>query len=94
LKQLNREAHTLEQYRALADYYVGLQREYLCEAEKDRQEWAERSKGVAWKGSKAPRPMDFSREAYQYDMSRASKAEAAAAKYGQLTAPKSRVPAS
>ena len=94
LKQMTREAHTPEQYSALADYYTGLQREYLRKAEEERQEWLRRSQGVTWMGAKAPRPMDFSREAYQYDMSRAGKAEAAAAKYGQLAAPKSPAPAS
>jgi hypothetical protein len=94
LKQMIREAHTPEQYSALADYYAGLQREYLREAEKDRKEWVERSKGVTWTGAKTPRPMDFSREAYQYDMFKASKAEAASAKYSQLAAAKSPAPAS
>jgi hypothetical protein len=89
LRQMTREAHTPEQYSTLADYYASLQREYLREAEKDRQEWVERSKGVTWTGVKTPRPMDFSREAYQCDMSRASKAEATAAKYSQLAAAKS-----
>jgi opacity protein-like surface antigen len=94
LKQMIREAHTREQYSALADYYTGLQRDYLRKAEEDRQEWVERSKGVTWTGAKTPRPMDFSRDAYQFDMSKATKAESAAAKYGQLAAPKALAPAS
>lgn len=94
LKQMIREAHTPEQYSALADYYTGLQRRYLREAEQDRREWVERSRNVTWTGSKAPRPMDFSRDAYQCDLSRAAKAESAAAKYGQLAAAKSPAPAS
>ena len=94
LKQLIREAHTPEQYGALADYYTGLQREYLRKAEQERQEWVQLSKNVTWMGTKAPRPMDFSRQAYQYDLSKATNAESAAAKYGQLAAPKSPAPAS
>jgi hypothetical protein len=94
LKQMIREAHTRDQYNALADYYTGLQRDYLRKAEEDRQEWVERSKGVTWTGAKTPRPMDFSRDAYQFDMSKATKAESAAAKYGQLAAPKALAPAS
>lgn len=94
LKQMTREAHTPEQYNALAAYYARLQREYLREAEKDRQEWVERSKGVTWAGAKTPRPMDFSHDAYQCDMSKAAKAESAAAKYGQLAAAKPPAPTS
>jgi len=94
LKQMTREAHTPEQYSALADYYAGLHRQYLREAEKDRQEWVERSKGVTWTGAKTPRPMDFSRDAYQCDMSKATKAEAAAARYNQLAAAKPPAPTS
>jgi hypothetical protein len=94
LKQMIREAHTPGQYNALADYYTGLQREYLRKAEEERQEWVQRSKNVIWTGAKTPRPMDFSRDAYQRYMSEATKAESAAAKYGQLAAPKSPAPAS
>ena len=94
LNQLIREAHTPEQYGALADYYTGLQREYLRKAEQERQEWVELSRNVTWMGTKAPRPMDFSRQAYQYDLSKATKAESEAAKYGQLAASKSGAPTS
>jgi hypothetical protein len=94
LKQLIREAHTPEQYSALAGYYTGLQREYLRRAEQERQEWEQLSKNVTWRGTKAPTSVDFSRQAYEYDLSRAAKAESAAAKYGQLAAPKSSSPAS
>jgi hypothetical protein len=38
--------------------------------------------------------MDFSRQAYQYDLSKATKAESEAVKYGQLAGAKSSAPAS
>lgn len=94
MKQLLREAHTPEQYGALADYYTGLQREYLLKAEEERQEWVRRSQNVIWTGAKTPRPMDSSRYAYQSYMSKATKAESSAAKYGQLAAAKSPAPVS
>jgi hypothetical protein len=94
LKQMMCEAHTPKQYSALADYYTGLQREYLRKAEEERQEWVRRSRNVIWTGAKTPRPMDSSRYAYQCYMSDAAKAESAAAKYGQLAAAKSPAPAS
>jgi hypothetical protein len=94
LKQMIREAHTREQYSALADYYTGLQREYLLKAEEERQEWVRRSQNVIWTGAKTPRPMDSSRYAYQSYMSKATKAESSAAKYGQLAAAKSPAPVS
>lgn len=94
LKRMMREAHAPEQYKALADYYAGLRQEYLREAEKDRRQWVERSRNVTWTGAKTPRPMDFSRDAYQCDISNAARAESAAAKYGQLAASKSPAPAS
>ena len=94
LKQMIRDAHTPEQYSAIANYYAGLQREYLRKAEEERQEWIRRSKDVIWTGAKTPRPMDSSRYAYQCYMSEATKAESAAAKYGQLAAAQSFAPAS
>jgi len=93
LKQMIREAHTPEQYNALADYYTGLQREYLRSAEEERRAWVQQS-NFTWMGTKAPRPVDFLRQAYQYDLSKATKAESEAAKYGQLAAVKSPSPAS
>ena len=94
LRRMIREAHTPEQFNALADYYTGLYREYLRQAKEDRREWVERSKGVTWRGAKTPRPMDFSRDAYQCDMSKATKAEAAAVKYVQLAAARPPAPSS
>ncbi len=94
LKQLIRDAHTPDQYSALADYYAVLQREYLRKAEQERQEWVQLSKKGAWMGTKAPGPMEFSHQAYQYDLFKATKAESEAARYGQLAGQKSLSPIS
>jgi hypothetical protein len=89
LKQLVREAHTPEQYNALADCYEKLQKDYLEQAAEEKQEWERRNLNVMASAAKYPRPVDSARNLYEYDLSMASQAEKLSLKYSQLAARKS-----
>jgi hypothetical protein len=89
LKQLVREAHTPEQYNALADCYEKLQKDYLEQAAEEKQEWERRSQNVTASAAKYPRPVDSARNLYEYDLSMASQAGKLSLKYSQLAARKS-----
>ncbi len=84
LRQMIRDAHTPDQYTAIANYYAGLQQEYLRKAEKEKKEWEEMSRENTWMGAKAPRPVDFKRDAYRMDEENATRAQSASAKYSHL----------
>lgn len=84
LKQLTREAHTKEQYNALANCYEKVERGYLDQAARERQEWARRSRNVTAVAAKYPRPVDAARDLYEYYLSKASEAEKLSYKYSQL----------
>jgi hypothetical protein len=86
LKQLVREAHTPEQYSALADCYEKLQKDYLEQAAEEKQEWVRRSQYVMASAAKYPRPVDSAHNLYEYDLSMASQAEKLSLKYSQLAA--------
>jgi hypothetical protein len=89
MKQLAREAHTPEQYGALADYYGQRQKYYLQQATEEKQEWARRSQNIVSIAAKYPRPVDSARYLYEYYAYMASETGALAAKYGQLAVPAS-----
>jgi UDP-N-acetylglucosamine pyrophosphorylase len=86
LKQMTREAHTQEQYKAIAECYEKLQKYYLQKAAEERQEWARISQNITASAAKYPRPVDSARNRYEYYLSQASKAGELSAKYSQLTA--------
>jgi hypothetical protein len=84
LKHLAREARTQEQYNALAGCYQKLQKYYLQKAQEEEREWERRSQNVTAAAAKYPRPVDSARNYYEYNLSKASKAEELSAKYSQL----------
>jgi hypothetical protein len=89
LKQLKNGAHTPEQYKALADYYLDRQNNFLRQAAEEKQEWIRRSQGVMsvmMVAAKYPRPVDSSRIRYEYLTYKAAEAESQAEKYGQMAA--------
>jgi hypothetical protein len=87
LKQMARDAHTPEQYNALAQSYDQLQKSYLAKAAEEKQEWDRRSQNAVSISAKYPRPVDSARNLYEYYAYKASEAGALAAKYSQLAAP-------
>ena len=86
IKQMVREAHTPEQFSALASYYGDKQTQYLQQAMEERKEWAQLSQNVTVVAAKYPRPADSARYRYEYDLTKATEAEGLATKYSQLAA--------
>ena len=87
LKELALNAHAPAQYTVLASYYGVQKVDYLRQAAEEKKEWERRSKNVSGAFGKYPRPVDSSRNLYEYYMYKASKAETLEAKYSQLAAP-------
>lgn len=87
LKQMTRDAHTPEQYTALAQSYSQVQKSYLDMAADEKQEWDRRSQNIMSIAAKYPRPVDSAKYLYQYYTYKAWEAGALAAKYSQLAAP-------
>jgi len=87
VKELKRTAHAPAQCAVLASYYSAQKTDYLSLAEEAKKEWVQRSQGVTGGFLKYPRPVDSSRNLYEYYMYKASKAASLEAKYHQLEAP-------
>ena len=66
VKRMIREAHTPDQYRAIAHYYEDRQSEYSQKAAEEMAEWERRSHNVAGPAAKYPRPVDEARNLYEY----------------------------
>lgn len=86
LKQLARDAHTQEQYMALASYYKTQQEIYLQRAGDEKKEWEQLSQNSAGTFAKYPRPADSARNRYEYYKSKASEAGGLESKYSRLAA--------
>jgi hypothetical protein len=89
LKRMAREAHTPEQYKALAVSYEAQQKDYLKRAADEKQEWIRRSPITGSLNAKYPRPADQAKAAYECYIEKASKAGVLSAKYAQLAEPAS-----
>jgi hypothetical protein len=79
-----REAHTIEQYTVLADYYATQQRVYKRKAAEEMHLWALRSEMVNPLYEKWPRPVDSSRNRYEYFEYEVSRSAAQCAKFNRL----------
>jgi hypothetical protein len=66
VKRMVREAHTPDQYRALARYYEERQSEFSQKAAEQMEEWERRSQNVTGPAAKFPRPVDVARNLYEY----------------------------
>jgi hypothetical protein len=84
IKRLAREAHTVEQYTTLADYYATRNRLYKRKAAEEMHIWAERSTMVNPLSEKWPRPVDSARNLHDYYDYKANEAEALREKYSRL----------
>jgi hypothetical protein len=87
LKQMAREAHSPEQYKAVAHYYDIEQKDYLSQAADEKQEWIRRSQITTSLYAKYPKPADSARNLYEYYVEKASEAGTLSAKYSQLAEP-------
>jgi hypothetical protein len=87
LKQLARDAHTPEQFSALAGYYGKQQKNFLQLAAEEKLEWERRSQNIMSIAAKYPRPVDSARYLYEYYSYKAAEAGQLAAKYSSPQAP-------
>jgi len=81
-----REAHTADQYRALASYFRAQQSKFQAQAQSEKQEWERRSQNVAGPSAKYPRPVDSSKNRYDYFTYEAGQMGKQAAHYESLSA--------
>ncbi len=86
LQQMIREAHSAQQYQALASYYRSRQRDFEEQAKSEKQEWDRRSQNVSGPAAKYPRPVDSSRNRYEYFTYEAQQMSQQAARYEGLSA--------
>jgi len=84
IKKMVREAHTVEQYTALADYYAVQERIYKQKAKEEMRLWAERSAVVTPLSEKWPRPVDSARNLHDYYEYKAAQSAALFAKYDRM----------
>lgn len=87
LKRLTLDAHTPEQYKALASSYTKQQLFFLQQAEEEKKEWERRSTNVVGVNAKYPRPVDSARYLYEYYAYKASEAGTLSAKFARLGSP-------
>jgi hypothetical protein len=66
IKQMMRDARTAQQYRVLADYFGTQQKKFEEQAQTEKEEWARRSQNVSGLAAKYPRPVDSSKNRYEY----------------------------
>lgn len=84
LKQMIREAHTPDQYTAIARYYDVRHSEFSRKAADEKVEWERRSQNTSGPAAKYPRPVDVARNLYEYYEHEANDAAFQADKYYQL----------
>ena len=66
IKQMIREAHTVQQYQEIATYFEGRQQYFRQQAYSEFVELERRSQNVTCLAAKYPRPVDSSRNRYEY----------------------------
>jgi hypothetical protein len=66
LKQMRQEAHSSDQYQALASYYRSRQQDFEQKAEAEKAEWVRRSQNITGPQQKYPRPVDSAKNLYEY----------------------------
>jgi hypothetical protein len=86
LKQMEQAAHTPQQYQALASYFRSRQQDFRQQARSEMDEWARRSQFVSGPAMKYPRPVDSSRNRYEYFNYEAQRMSQQAAHYESLAA--------
>lgn len=86
LKQMIREAHTPDQYKAIARYYDERHSEFSQKAADEMAEWARRSENTTGPAAKYPRPVDVARNLYEYYAHEADDAAFQADKYYRFAA--------
>ena len=86
LKTMAHDAHTPEQYEALASYYRFRQQVFEQRAQSEMAEWIRRSQFVFATANKYPRPVDSSRNRYEYFAYESRQMSQLADRYERLSA--------
>jgi hypothetical protein len=84
VQTLLRSAHTVEQYQMLASYFQARQVVFAEKAQSEKQELDRRSQITAASYQKYPRPVDSSRNRYEYFTTEAQQMGDEAAHYDSL----------
>jgi hypothetical protein len=89
IRKMAREAHTVQQYTLLADYYQTRQRMFKRKAAEEMHLWAERNAVMTPLSEKWPRPVDSAHNLYDYYVAMENDSAAKVAHFNQLadTAP-------
>jgi hypothetical protein len=86
VRQMIRDAHSVEQYKTLASYFRARQQAFEQQAQSEKQEWDRRSQIAAASYQKYPRPADSSRNRYEYFTYEAGQMSQQAAHFESLSA--------
>jgi hypothetical protein len=86
LTKMIRSAHTPQEYQALAGYFRSRQVTFEKQAQEEKVEWDRRSQNVIGPAAKFPRPVDSSRNRYEYFTYEAQQMSQQAAHYESLSA--------
>jgi hypothetical protein len=84
IRQLARDAHTVQQFSALADYYQTRRRMYQRMAAHEMHLWAERNAVMTPLSEKWPRPVDAARNLYEYYLQMADESASLVERYNKL----------
>lgn len=84
IKAVARDAHTVEQYTVLANYYWKQQRMYQRKALEQMHLWRERAETVTPLSEKWPRPVDSARNLHDYYVYKTAQSAALFARYDRL----------
>jgi|ERR1700728_2148741 len=84
IKQMMRDARTAQQYRVLADYFGTQQKKFEEQARSEKEEWDRRSQNVSGPAAKYPRPVDSSKNRYEYFTYEAGQMGGQSAHYASL----------
>ena len=86
LAKMIRAAHTPQQYQSLAGYYRSRQAAFEKQAQEEKAEWDRRSQNIVGPAAKFPRPVDSSRNRYEYFTYEAQQMSQQATHYESLSA--------
>jgi hypothetical protein len=85
VRKMVHDAHTVQQYQALAAYFRAQQGSYEQQAQSEKQEWERRSQNVYGLAAKYPRPVDSSKNRYEYFSYEADQMSQQAAHFDSLS---------
>ena len=85
VKRMIRDAHTAGQYHLLASYFRTQQERFEQQAASEKKEWDRRAANVSGPAAKYPRPVDSSRNRYEYFTAEAQEMDRQASRYESLS---------